>query len=75
MQDFQPKYAQIWKYFNEICSTPRPSGKEEKIREYLLDFAQKEGFISKVDKAGNVLITRKGEEPAIALQAHMDMVC
>ena len=33
MQEFQPKYAQIWKYFNEICSTPRPSGKEEKIRE------------------------------------------
>lgn len=75
MQDFQPKYAQIWKYFNEICSTPRPSGKEEKIREYLLDFAQKEGFLHKVDKAGNVLITRKGEAPAIALQAHMDMVC
>ena len=37
MQEFQPKYAQIWKYFNEICSTPRPSGKEEKIREYIIN--------------------------------------
>ena len=56
MQDFQPKYEQIWDYFKEICAIPRPSGKEEKIREYLLDFAAKEGFASKVDKAGNVLM-------------------
>ena len=51
------------------------SEEKEKIREYLLDFASKEGFASKVDKAGNVLITRAGNAPAIALQAHMDMVC
>ncbi len=75
MQDFQPKYELIWEYFNEICSIPRPSGKEEKIREFLLDFASKEGFTSKVDKSGNVLITKQGKEPAIGLQAHMDMVC
>lgn len=75
MQSFQPNFSLIWQYFSEICSIPRPSGKEEKIREYLLDFASKEGFASKVDKAGNVLITRAGSAPAIGLQAHMDMVC
>ena len=75
MQTIQSDYRLIWDYFKEICAIPRPSGKEEKIREYLLDFASKEGFASKVDKAGNVLITRAGNAPAIALQAHMDMVC
>ena len=75
MQSYKPNTALIWKYFNEICNIPRPSGKEEKIREYLLDFAAAEGFASKVDKAGNVLITRAGSAEIIAMQAHMDMVC
>jgi di/tripeptidase len=35
MQSFQPNFSLIWQYFSEICSIPRPSGKEEKIREYL----------------------------------------
>ena len=75
MQSYQLDNALIWEYFNDICSIARPSGREEKIREYLLNFASKEGFASKVDKAGNVLITKQGEGNAIALQAHMDMVC
>ena len=75
MQSYKPNTALIWKYFNEICSIPRPSGKEEKIREYLLEFANTEGLTHKVDKAGNVLITRAGSAEVIGMQAHMDMVC
>lgn len=67
-------------YFEEICQVPRPSKKEDKIRNFLLDFAQKNNLEAKTDKAGNVLIlkpaTREMEHsPTVILQTHMDMVC
>jgi dipeptidase D len=70
----------IWQYFGEICQVPRPSKHEEKIREYLLDFAKKNKLEAKTDTAGNVLITKpatKGYEDrkTVVLQSHMDMVC
>ncbi len=72
--------ASVWKYFHEICQIPRPSKKEEKIIEFLLNFAKKQNLKSKKDKAGNIVIKKtatKGFEslPIIVLQAHMDMVC
>ena len=50
----------VFQYFEEVCQVPRPSKKEEKIRAYLLDFAQKHGLHARTDDAGNVLI----EKPA-----------
>ncbi len=38
ISDLKP--AEIWKYFDEITKIPRPSKKEEKIIQYLLDFAK-----------------------------------
>ncbi len=72
--------ASVWKYFHEICQIPRPSKKEEKIIEYLLNFAKEQDLKSKKDKAGNIVIKKsatKGFEslPIIVLQSHMDMVC
>ena len=34
-----PEIAPVLGYFNEILDIPRPSGKEQKIREYLIRFA------------------------------------
>lgn len=70
----------VWKYFEEICQIPRPSKKEGKIAQWLLQFAREHQLEAKQDEAGNVLISkpaRKGREdaPGIVLQAHMDMVC
>lgn len=70
----------IWNYFEEICQIPRPSKKEEKIRNFLLEFAAKNGLAVKSDKIGNVLISKSatpGREnvPTVILQSHMDMVC
>ena len=31
--------ALVWKHFAEICNIPHPSHSEEKIRQYLVDFA------------------------------------
>ncbi|MBP6978884.1 MAG: aminoacyl-histidine dipeptidase [Bacteroidales bacterium] len=76
----QLKPAPLWSYFDEICQVPRPSKKEEKIREYLLSFGRKHKLETLRDDAGNVLI-RKPASPGnenlrtVILQSHMDMVC
>ncbi len=66
--------------FAEICKIPRPSGHEERIGKYLIEFAEKRGLKSKMDNVGNVLISKpatKGMEDrqTVILQAHQDMVC
>ena len=72
--------ATVLKYFQEITHIPRESGHEGPITEYLQKFAKDHGLSCKTDKTGNVLITRpasagKEDVPALALQAHQDMVC
>ena len=73
------KPALVWKHFAEIVNIPRPSGSEDKIRQYLVDFAVAKGIEHKVDEAGNVYM-RKAATPGyedrkgIVIQAHMDMV-
>jgi dipeptidase D len=70
----------VWRQFDDIRKIPRPSGKEEKIREHMKAFAKARGFEVREDKAGNVCIVvpaTPGHEkaPTIVLQGHMDMVC
>ena len=70
----------IWTIFDQITKVPRPSKKEEKIREYLVNFAKEHGIEYKTDAIGNVAMFRpatKGYEnaPRVILQGHMDMVC
>lgn len=70
----------VFDYFGQINAVPRPSKHEEKMIEFLQDFAAKNGLPCKVDAAGNVLISKPatpGREhlPGIVLQGHMDMVC
>ena len=71
--------VQVWAYFDEICKIPRLSKNEDKIRNYLLDFADSHKLESKLDKAGNVLIIRPADpsfknRKSVLLQSHMDMV-
>jgi dipeptidase D len=70
----------IWKYFAEIMQIPRPSGKEEKIIQYLKNFGDSLKLDTRVDDAGNVLIRKPAtagneNKPSIVLQSHIDMVC
>lgn len=70
----------IWNYFEAICQVPRPSKKEEKIIQFLKEFADSNNLEIRSDEAGNVLISKpasKGYEsaPTIILQSHIDMVC
>lgn len=64
------------KRFEEIMSIPRPSGKEDKIADYLCDFARKNGFKRHRDEVNNVIIKKNnGSDKTIILQGHTDMVC
>jgi dipeptidase D len=70
----------LFNYFEQICQVPRPSKKEEKIRQFLLDCANENNLHSKTDEAGNVLILKPAtpgmeSAPTVILQTHMDMVC
>ena len=70
----------ILSIFKEITRRPRESGHEEKIVEYLVNFAKEHGLEYKTDDVNNVVITRpasKGYEDrsTIVLQGHTDMVC
>ena len=70
----------VWRHFEDICQIPRPSKKEEKIREFLINFAKTNKFEYETDKIGNVII-RKPATPgmenkkSVVMQSHMDMVC
>ena len=75
---FEPKL--LWKHFDEIGKIPHCSKHEEKIREYILDFAKNHNLKSKTDKTGNVVIYKPAsqgmeDKPVVILQGHMDMVC
>jgi len=78
IENLEPKL--VWKHFDEIRKIPRCSKHEEKIREYILDFAKKHGLKTRTDKTGNVVVLKpasKGMEKraTVILQGHMDMVC
>ncbi len=78
IKDLKP--ARVFEIFDEINQVPRPSKKEEKIRQYLLDFAKKHDIEVKTDAIGNVAMfvpATPGYEnaPMVVLQSHMDMVC
>ncbi|MFZ9035361.1 MAG: aminoacyl-histidine dipeptidase [Francisellaceae bacterium] len=70
----------IWRYFLEITQIPRPSFHEQKIKAYLLNWANQQGFDHEVDAADNIVIfvpASEGYEThnPVVLQAHKDMVC
>ena len=78
IRELEPKL--VWQIFDEITKIPRCSKKEEKIRNFLIEWAKKHNIEVKTDKAGNVLM-KKPATPGyenrvpVVLQSHMDMVC
>ncbi len=74
------KTKQVLKWFEEITKIPRCSKKEDKIAEWLTNWAKENGFETKIDKVKNTVIkvpASPGFEdyPTVVLQGHMDMVC
>lgn len=78
IKQLQPQ--RVFEIFDAITKVPRPSKKEGKIRQFLLDFAKEHDLAAKTDEVGNVVISKPatpGHEnaPTVILQGHMDMVC
>ncbi len=70
----------VFDYFSQINQVPRPSKHEEKIIEWLIQFAAERGIECKKDEVGNVLYSIPATpgleaKPTVIFQAHMDMVC
>lgn len=77
IKDLAPK--EVWEQFAEICKIPHPSFHEEKVIEYIKNFAISHNLEWQKDKVGNIVVRKrasKGKEgiPGIILQAHTDMV-
>ncbi len=78
IKDLKP--ALVFSIFDQINQVPRPSKKEEKIRQYLLDFAAEHNIAVRTDAVGNVAMTVPAtpgceSAPMVVMQSHMDMVC
>ena len=72
------KTCQSFEFFKKITQIPRPSSKEEKMVEFLTDFAKENNLKYVVCGANNVIIYKKatnGSNDTIILQSHIDMVC
>ncbi|MBQ5879341.1 MAG: cytosol nonspecific dipeptidase, partial [Alistipes sp.] len=70
----------IWEQFDAITRVPRPSKKEAKIIDFLVDFAKEHQIEYQKDEIGNVVMRKPAtpgmeDRPMVILQAHMDMVC
>jgi len=69
----------VWNHFADLNAVPRPSKKEERIIDFMVQFGKKLQLETFVDKVGNVIIKKpatKGLEnrKAVVLQSHLDMV-
>ncbi|MBQ8543728.1 MAG: aminoacyl-histidine dipeptidase [Alistipes sp.] len=78
LKDLQPQA--VWEQFEALTHVPRPSKKEERVIEYLIDFARRHGIEWQRDAIGNVVMRKPATEgyesrPTVILQSHMDMVC
>ena len=72
--------ANVFAYFEKLCSIPHGSGNTKLISDYLVSFAAEHGLRYIQDELNNVIIFADGtcgyedHEPVI-IQGHMDMVC
>jgi dipeptidase D len=69
----------LWNHFADLNAVPRPSKKEERVREFMINFGKSLGLETKVDTIGNVVIKKPAthgmeNRQTIVLQSHLDMV-
>jgi dipeptidase D len=77
VQNIEPKI--VWSYFHALNQVPRPSKKEDRVIQFIMDFGHSLNLPTKRDEIGNVLITKPASagmenRAGIILQSHLDMV-
>ena len=69
----------VWRHFETLCTIPRPSKNEQRLRQHLKDWAEQRNLETYVDNIGNLIIrkaasTGKEQAAGVILQGHLDMV-
>ena len=69
----------VWNHFADLNAVPRPSKKEERIIQFMVDFGKSLQLETLVDKVGNVIIKKPAtsgmeNRKTTVLQGHIDMV-
>ena len=78
MNNLNPR--EVFDIFAQINQVPRPSKHEERMSQWLQDFARRHGIECVVDEAMNVIMRKPAtagyeDHDGVILQAHQDMVC
>ena len=77
VRNLEPKA--LWNYFADLNAVPRPSKKEERVIQFMLDFGNSLGLETKTDAIQNVIIKKPAtvgmeDRTTLILQSHLDMV-
>lgn len=73
------KPTALWRHFQMLCDTPRPSRHEAALVQKLLDWASQRTLWAGLDQAGNVILRKPAsagmeDRVGVVLQSHLDMV-
>jgi dipeptidase D len=77
IRNLEPKA--LWNHFADLNAVPRPSKKEERVIQFMLDFGNSLGLETKTDAIQNVIIKKPAtagmeNRTTLILQSHLDMV-
>ena len=77
VRELAPKV--VWNHFEDLNAVPRPSKKEERIRQFMIDFGKRLNLEVLEDAIGNVIIKKPAspgmeDRETVILQSHIDMV-
>ncbi|CAM1367446.1 Cytosol non-specific dipeptidase [Tenacibaculum sediminilitoris] len=77
IRNLEPKA--VWKNFADLNAVPRPSKKEERVIQFMVDFGKKLNLETMVDNVGNVIIRKPAsagmeDRKTVVMQSHLDMV-
>ena len=77
IKNLEPKA--VWKNFADLNAVPRPSKKEERVIQFMVDFGKNLNLETMVDKVGNVIIRKPASSgmenrKVVVMQSHLDMV-
>ena len=69
----------VWNHFADLNAVPRPSKKEERVIQFMVDFGNHLHLETFVDKVGNVIIKKPAtsgmeNRKTVVMQGHIDMV-
>lgn len=77
VRNLEPKV--LWNHFEDLNAVPRPSKKEDRVIEFIMNFGKNLGLHTERDDIGNVLIKKPAtpgfeNKMGVVLQSHLDMV-